>query len=43
MDLNKNVPELILTTGKSDALTTTSEPNEKITNTDLDINNLSPA
>ncbi|MCL2321644.1 MAG: toxic anion resistance protein [Oscillospiraceae bacterium] len=42
MDLNKNVPELVLTTGKSEALTT-SDQKEKLTNTDLDINNLTPA
>ncbi len=42
MENKEKVPELILTTGKTDALTT-SEPKEKITNTDLDINNLTPA
>lgn len=41
MGNNEKVPELILTTEKTDALTT-SEQKEKITNTDLDINNLTP-
>jgi len=39
MNYNENVPELILTTGKSEELVK-SEPKEKLTNTDLDINNL---